>query len=119
MADEPRTLRSGRYYTEAELAAAALAAVHRAVGHGKAYPSRAALIAALNAGTPEGTPEPVNAPSLSAALALADPARPGSKYDRGQKVRRLILRRLPPGFVVADEPRWNGEPDPTDVLPLP
>lgn len=119
MADDPRPLRSGRYYSEPELAAAALAAVHRMVGHGKPYRSRKALIAALNAGTPEGTPEPVNASSLSAALALADPDRPGSKYDRGATLRRLILRRLPPGFVVASEARWSGEPDPTDVLKLP
>ena len=101
MPDDLRPLRSGRYYSETELAAHALAAVHRVVGHGKLYPTRKALADALG----------VTPPALSAAVALADPARPAAKYDRGAKVRRLILRRVS-GFVVSDAAAWTVEEAP-------
>ncbi|PAP74273.1 hypothetical protein B1759_18945 [Rubrivirga sp. SAORIC476] len=101
MPDDLRPLRTGRYYSETELAAHALAAVHRVTGYGKPFPTRAALADALD----------VTPPALSAALALADPARPTTKYDRGAKVRRLILRRLV-GFAVAEEPAWTVEEAP-------
>lgn len=130
-------LRVDRLFTEAELAAHALAAVHRVVGHGKPFASRAALLAALNdrterdnaaraaedAGKPEDErrkPDALLTPgALSAALALADPTRTAAKYDRGASVRRLLLRRLA-GFAVADDAEWEvQDADPGDMLALP
>ena len=92
MPDDPRPLRAGRYYTEAELAAAALAAVHRVVGHGKSYPNRTALIAALNERINADTPRhrrPSPKPACNAPVRSPRP-RPESTPPRPDAKRTTV-----------------------------
>lgn len=100
MPDELRPLRSGRYYSEAELAAHAYRAVLAAVGPepAKPYRTRKELADALD----------IEASALSAGIALGDPHRQeaATGYDRGKSVRRLILQKLL-GYDVLAEPSYS------------
>lgn len=101
MADDSRPdlrpLRTGRYYTEAEIAEHARRAADRAR---RDYPTRGKLAEALG----------VPGSALSAALAYGDPSRPD--YPRGKSVRRAVLRLLV-GFEFNEEASYAAvEPAP-------
>lgn len=105
----PRTLRPGRYYSEAELAAAASAALERA------SETQTDAAAALGLAKPN---------TVSMALALdPDPTREsGRPYrlrypKRGHRTRRAILRRYS-GLTFSGDGQGrdaSGKPDGSDL----
>lgn len=87
MADTSRPLRPGRYFTEAELAAAANAAFERAKNQDGSKMTQVDLAARLN----------VKQHTVSAALGYLDNPK---NQTRGHALRRRILRELS-GYAVA------------------
>ncbi len=101
MADAPRPLRPGRFFSEAELAAAANAAFERAKNPDGSKMTQADLAGRLN----------VKQHTVSAALGYLDNPK---NQRRGHDLRRRILRELA-GLTVAG-PYWLAQ-NPGEELP--